>query len=66
MLIATNAYVMVGAAFGVGVIAVLVGGAAILATLGRDDRRQALDVLRHPLRTVFSEHEDADPEDEML
>jgi hypothetical protein len=63
MLIASNAYVMLGAAFGVGAIAVFVGGAAILVTLGRDDRRQALNVLRHPLRTVFSEHEDAEPED---
>ena len=60
MLVATNAYVMMGAAFGVGAIAVFVGGAFILATLGTEDRRQALNVLRHPLRTVFSEDEDTD------
>ena len=62
MVLASNAYVMLGAAFGVGAFAVLVGGAFILATLGTDDRRQALDLLRHPLRTVFSEEENTEPD----
>lgn len=60
MVVASNAYVMLGAAFGVGVFAVLVGSAFILATLGTDDRRQALDLLRHPFQTLFSEDEDSE------
>ena len=62
MLVATNAYEMMGAAFGVGVIAIVAGGAAILSTLGREDRQQTLNAIRHPLRTVFSEDEDAEPD----
>jgi len=66
MLAAANPYMTLVWAFGVGAIAVVVGGTGILLTLGREDRRKALDAIRHPLRTVFSPHEDAEPEETEL
>jgi 2-methylisocitrate lyase-like PEP mutase family enzyme len=46
----------------VGVVAIIVGGIGVVATLGREDRGQLRTLLRHPVRTIFTEDE-PDPED---
>jgi hypothetical protein len=50
-------------ATGVGVAAILIGGIGIYATLGGEDRAQLLVLLRHPVRTIFTEDE-PDPDED--
>ena len=49
-------------ATGVGVVAIVVGGIGIFFTLGGEDRASFKTLLRHPVRTIFTEDE-PDPDD---
>jgi hypothetical protein len=44
-------------ATGVGVVAIIVGGIGVVATLGQEDRGHLRTLLRHPVRTIFTEDE---------
>jgi hypothetical protein len=44
-------------ATGVGVVAIVVGGIGVVTTLGREDRGHLRTLLRHPVRTIFTEDE---------
>jgi hypothetical protein len=51
--------------FAVALVAATAGGLGIYASLGSEDKGHMRTLLRHPLRTIFSESEpDPDPEDE--
>ncbi|MCW2995259.1 MAG: hypothetical protein JWQ18_2754 [Conexibacter sp.] len=49
-------------ATGAGAFAMVIGGIAVYFTLDADDRQKAGVLLRHPVRTIFTEDE-PDPDD---
>jgi hypothetical protein len=55
-----SAAVAVLLTFGVALVAAGAGGIGIYATLDNEDRGAMRGILRHPWRTVFSEHDHAD------
>ena len=48
--------------FGVGFVAIFIGGFAIYYSLGSEDRGKMSTLMRHPLREIFTEDE-PDPDD---
>lgn len=50
-------------ATGAGVLAIVVVGIAIVASLGGEDRGKLAELARHPLRTIFAEDQPDDDED---
>jgi hypothetical protein len=49
-------------ATGAGAFAIVIGGIAVFATLSAGDRGKLGTLLRHPVRTIFTEDE-PDPDD---
>jgi len=60
--LADSGVLEIALATGAGVLALVIGGIALLLTLGREDRGQLLNLARHPVRTIFTEDE-PDPDD---
>jgi hypothetical protein len=59
-LLASSDVMVLVYAFGVGALALAVLFVALLGMLDRTDRRALLNVLRHPLRVIFSDEPRAD------
>jgi hypothetical protein len=64
MVPATSSLATLGLAFGAGAVAIGLLLAGLLAMLGAEDRRGLVGMLRHPLRTAFSEPDRPDEDDE--
>lgn len=54
---ALSGTLQIGLATGAGIFAFVIGGVAILATIGAEDRAKVLTLARHPVRSIFSEEE---------
>lgn len=57
MIEALSGTLQIGLATAAGAFALLVGGGAIYATLGDEDRSQLRTLARHPLQAIFAEEQ---------
>jgi hypothetical protein len=61
--LATSSLGTLGLAFGAGAVAIALLLCGLLAMLGTDDRRNLLNLLRHPLRAAFAEPDRPDDDE---